>query len=334
MLTKTNLKSLELNNRIVMAPMCTYSADETGLANDWHFVHYVTRAVGQVGLIIVEATGVEPRGRITNRDLGIWSDEHIPGLKRIVDGVHQYGSKIAIQLGHAGRKAKFEQVVPIAPSAISFNEHYDTPHEMSETDIKSVIEAFKNAARRAYLAGFDAIEIHAAHGYLLNQFISPLTNKRTDHYGGTLENRVRLLKEVIAAVKMEWPEHLPILVRLSANEYHSDGHGLEETMAVVNIIKDEVDLIDVSSGGVVEAPIKAFPGYQIPLAEAIKYQCNVKTIAGGLITDYQMVEEILNNNRADYVFLGRELLRNPYFVIRYPGAKEKEIIPYQYKRGF
>jgi len=332
---KGTLKSLEIPNRTVMAPMCTYSADELGFVKNWHLIHYTNRAIGGVGLILLEATSVEPRGRISGNDLGIWSDEHIAGLKSLVDEAHHYGSKIGIQLAHAGRKCGVSSEQAVAPSGIAFSDRYQTPNELTVEDIKTIVNAFKEGARRAQQAGFDTIEIHGAHGYLINQFLSPLSNKRTDAYGGSLENRVRFLKEILDAVATVWPEDLPIIVRLSADEYHPDGHHIEETIQVINLIKDKVDLINVSSGGVVHAPIEVYPGYQLQFSQKIKEACGVQTIAGGLVTDVRMIEEVLHNHRAVYVYLGRELLRNPYFVLQAAKTLNADIkMPFQYDRMF
>jgi len=331
----TKIKDMELKNRIVMPPMCMYSTDDSGYTNDWHYIHYATRAIGGVGLIIVEATAVEKRGRITDRDLGIWDDSHVEGLSRIVDLCKKHGAKIAIQLGHAGRKCEVKSEDIIAPSSIAFNEEYKVPKEMSKEDIKTVIKAFKEGAKRALLAGFDAIEIHAAHGYLINQFLSPLTNKRTDEYGGSLENRARLLKEIIEEVRKVWPESKPLIIRVSAEDYVKEGNHPEDLAEIINLVKEKgVDLVDVSSGAVVPAEIKAYPGYQIKFAEIIKNRTGLPVIAGGLISEAEMAEEILSNNRADLVFLGRELLRNPYWPLQAAKKLRYNIDwPVQYERS-
>jgi len=331
----TKIKDMELKNRIVMPPMCMYSTDDSGYTNDWHYIHYATRAIGGVGLIIVEATAVEKRGRITDRDLGIWDDSHVEGLSRIVDLCKKHGAKIAIQLGHAGRKCEVKSEDIIAPSSIAFNEEYKVPKEMSKEDIKTVIKAFKEGAKRALLAGFDAIEIHAAHGYLINQFLSPLTNKRTDEYGGSLENRARLLKEIIEEVRKVWPESKPLIIRVSAEDYVKEGNHPEDLAEIINLVKEKgVDLVDVSSGAVVPAEIKAYPGYQIKFAEIIKNRTGLPVIAGGLISEAEMAEEILSNNRADLVFWGRELLRNPYWPLQAAKKLRYNIDwPVQYERS-
>jgi NADPH2 dehydrogenase len=318
---KFELKDLKLKNRIVMPPMCMYSSDEKGFVKEWHKTHYSTRAVGGVGLIIVEATSVDPRGRISDRDLGIWNDEQIEGLKGLVDLVHSFGSKIGIQLGHSGRKSTVDYLESLAPSAIAFSEKLKIPKEMTEEDIEEAIIKFKDGARRALEAGFDLIEIHGAHGYLINQFLSPLTNKRTDKYGGTKENRVRFLKKILEEVRKVWIIDKPLQLRISAFEYAEGGNKAEDLADMINMIKEYgIDIINVSSGGVVLCDMDVFPGYQIKLAETVKERTGLPVIAGGLVSSVLMVEEILKNKRADLVFLGRELLRNPYWI--YKAAEE------------
>lgn len=310
------VKDLIIKNRIVMAPMCMYMAEYDGCANDWHFVHYITRAVGGVGLIILEATGVENRGRITSKDLGLWDDEQIEGLKRIVKSCHKQGAKVGIQLAHAGRKSEVLEEPSIAPSPIAFSEAYRIPTEMSQTDIRNVIKAFRDAAIRANIVGFDTIEIHAAHGYLISEFLSPLTNKRNDEYGGNEENRARFLKEILAEVNAVWPENKPIMVRVSTEDYEDGGNNDDTVANIINSLKyNRIDLVDVSSGGVVNVNMKVYPGYQVRYAETMKRVADLPVITGGLITSPLMAEEILQNKRADFIFLGRELLRNPYWPL-------------------
>lgn len=329
------VKNLELKNRIVMAPMCMYSADSEGNPGTWHYLHYGNRAVGGTGLIILEATAVETNGRISAKDLGIWDDSHIEKLKAIVQECKKYGAKMGIQLAHAGRKCEVTTEDIIAPSAIAFNEEYKTPREMSIDDIKRVVSSFKEGARRAKEAGFDVIEIHGAHGYLINEFLSPLTNKRKDEYGGNFQNRARFLREVIEAVREVWAKELPLILRISAEEYADGGNNPKDIAEIINYVKEVgIDIINVSSGAVVEAKIKTYPGYQVKFAETIKEITNLPVIAGGLITSPLMAEEILQNNRADLVFIGRELLRNPYWPLN--AAKElKDDIewPDQYSRS-
>jgi NADPH2 dehydrogenase len=332
--TPFTIKNLTLKNRIVMSPMCMYSCmNEDGKVTNWHKVHYPTRAVGQVGLIIVEATAVTPQGRITNQDLGIWSDEHIDGLREVVELCKEHGAKIGIQLAHAGRKSMTDGPI-IAPSPLAFNEKMKVPEEMSLEQIKETIAAFKEAAIRAKKAGFDLIEIHAAHGYLINEFLSPLTNRRQDAYGGDAERRYQFLKEVIDEVKEVWDG--PLFVRISANDYHPEGLGIEDYVVYAKKMKEQgVDLIDCSSGAVVPANIHTYPGYQVPYAERIRKEAKIATGAVGLITSPLHAEEILENERADLVFLARELLRDPYWP-----RKAAEELGYaltkvkQYERGW
>ncbi|MCQ1529673.1 NADPH dehydrogenase NamA [Lutispora saccharofermentans] len=329
------IRDMDLRNRIVMPPMCMYSSDSEGRANSWHFIHYSTRSIGGVGLIVVEATAVEPRGRLSDRDLGLWDDSQIEGLGKIVEEVKKHGAKIGIQINHAGRKCGADEDVIIAPSPIAFDESYKTPVEMTKEDIRRTVALFKEAASRAYKAGFDVIEIHGAHGYLINQFLSPLSNRRTDEYGGSLENRARLLKEIIRAVRTVWPAAKPLAVRVSAEDYAEGGNHDTDLAEMINMVKPEgVDIVNVSSGAVVPVKMKVYPGYQIKFAETIKRITGLYVIAGGLITEAVMAEEIVQNDRADMVFMGRELLRNPYFPLNSAKELREEIPwPYQYERG-
>lgn len=328
------LKNVELKNRIVMAPMCMYSSqNEDGKVENWHRTHYTSRAVGGVGLIILEATAVTPQGRISPQDLGIWDDEHIEGLKELVNLMNEQGAKTGIQLAHAGRKAVLEGDI-LAPSSIPFNDEMKTPVEMTEDDIKETITAFIKGAERAKKSGFDVIEIHGAHGYLINEFLSPLSNKRTDEYGGSPENRYRFLREVIDGIQQVWDG--PLLVRVSAKDYNDEGLDVEDYVVFAKWMKEQgVDLIDVSSGALVPARIPVFPGYQVKLAETIKNGAGIDTGAVGLITTGIQAEEILQNGRADLVLLARELLRDPYW----PRTAAKELgveieAPKQYDRGW
>ncbi|WP_371068678.1 NADPH dehydrogenase NamA [Sediminibacillus sp. JSM 1682029] len=332
--TPITFKEVTLKNRIVMSPMCMYSCEpEDGTVQPFHIAHYESRAAGQAGLVMVEATAVQQAGRISAKDLGIWEDGHIEGLKKISDRVHAHGGKSSIQLAHAGRKAEDEEK-SYSASALAFNESYQTPVEMSMQDIADTVEAFKQGASRAKQAGFDIIELHAAHGYLINQFLSPLTNNRNDQYGGNSENRYRILEEIIEAVKTVWDG--PIFVRISANEYAEGGNSMEDFVYFAEQMKKQgIDLIDCSSGGVVPAKITAYPGYQIPGADTIKHQADIPTGAVGLITTGIQAEEILQNDRADLIFLARALLRNPYW----PKAAADELgytieAPIQYQRGW
>lgn len=329
------LKGTVLKNRIVMAPMCMYSADDTGKANEFHYNHYISRAIGGVGFIVLESTGVINNGRITDNDLGIWDDTQVDGLKNLVDGVKKYGSKIAIQLNHGGRKYVGNSGDVVAPSAIKFNEESRLPKELNKSEIRNIVEHFKEAAKRADIAGFDAIEVHGAHGYLINQFLSPLSNVRDDEYGGSIKNRTRFLKEVLQAITEVWPKEKPILLRVSAYDYKEGGMTIDDMVEIINEVKGYIDMVHVSSGGLIPANINIYPGYQINLSHAIKARCNVPTIAVGLITDVNMVEEIISNDRADLVALGRELLRNPYFVLNEAKFRDLDIdYPEQYKAVF
>lgn len=335
--TPYELKSLKLKNRIVMPPMCQYSVEnKDGIATDWHYIHYVSRAIGGTGLIIIEMTDVEPDGRITDYDLGLWSDDQIPGIKRIVDECHKYGAKVAIQIAHAGRKAE-DAKVPVAPSPIPFDNKSKTPHELTTDEIKKIIEKFRLSVRRAVKAGVDAIEIHGAHGYLIHEFQSPLTNKRTDEYGQDL---YKFGKEVVEVSKSEMPNDMPLIMRISAKEYVDGGYGINESILFSKEYKNAgVDIFHVSSGG--EGPIGSSgkPGthaaYQVPLARKIKEALNVPVIAVGKLGDPELANSIIGNDDADLVAIGRDMLRNPYWALEASIKLNKEIlITSQYKRGF
>jgi NADPH2 dehydrogenase len=328
------INNLTVKNRIVMSPMCMYSCfKEDGKVTNWHLTHYSSRAIGQVGLIIVEATAISKEGRIGPEDLGIWEDSHIEGLSTLTRFVHEHGAKIGIQIAHAGRKSRIEQTM-ISPSAIPFSEKSMVPTEMTKECIEEKILDFKNAARRARVSGFDVIEIHAAHGYLIHEFLSPLSNKRNDTYGGTKENRYRFLSRIIDAVREEWSG--PLFVRISANDYDEDGNTCDDFVDFAKWMKDqEVDLIDCSSGEVIPANYDVYPGYQVKYAEKIKSEVEIPTGAVGVITEGIQAAEIIHGDRADLVFIGRELLRNPYWPltaakqlgVKIEGAK-------QYRRGW
>jgi 2,4-dienoyl-CoA reductase-like NADH-dependent reductase (Old Yellow Enzyme family) len=323
------IKNIILKNRIVMSPMCQYSATD-GLVNDWHMVHYGSRAAGGAGLIIQEATAVLPEGRISPGDLGIWSDDHIPPLQKIVRFVHNHGSVAGIQLAHAGRKAscaiprdggkqldeKNNGWQTVAPSKIPFTKGDRDPEPLTMDGLNKVVSAFREAAKRALSAGFKIIEIHSAHGYLLQEFLSPISNHRTDEYGGTFENRIRLLQQVIVAVKSVWPPENPLFVRISSTDWTDGGWTPDESIKLAVILKEMgVDLIDCSSGGnVFDAKIPFVPGYQVPFSEAVR-KTGILTGAVGLITSATQAESILQDGKADLILLGRELLRNPYFPL-------------------
>ncbi len=310
MLNQTlKIKDLDIKNRVVMPPMCMYSAAEDGIATDFHVVHYATRAYGGVGLIIQEATAVEPEGRITVNDLGIWDDEHIKDLKRIVDNVHEAGAKMGIQIAHAGRKANLPKAY--APSAVAY-EGYEVPTEMTLSDIDRVIDKFRQGAKRARLIGYDLIELHAAHGYLINEFLSPLSNKRTDKY----KDGALFLEDIVKATREEWPMDKPLCVRITAEEYMEEGLHPEDLAEMINRVKGlGVDLVDVSSGGNYRVRIKLFSGYQLGFAETIKKETRLPVIGGGLIEDVASAEQAVQDGQCDMVYLGRLLLRDPYVVI-------------------
>jgi len=329
------LKNLTMKNRMVMPPMCMYSAGEDGKATDFHLTHYETRAIGGVALIIVEATGILPEGRISNHDLGIWDEEHIKGLTEIASRIVKHGALAGIQLAHAGRKSVVESSTPLAPSPIPFDKESKSPHELKVTEIHQIIGAFQMAAIRSVKAGYHFIELHAAHGYLIHEFLSPVSNHRQDEYGGNIYNRTRLLKEVIEAVKRVIPKEMPLGIRVSASDYIEDGINCDEMVKIVDLVKENLDIVHVSSGGMKNVPMTLYPGYQLAFAEQIKNSCHIPTIAVGLITTIEMAEEILMNNRSDLVAYGRLLLRNPYFPLQ-EGIKAgfKGFVPKQYERSF
>jgi len=319
------IKGIRLPNRIVVSPMCQYSSID-GLASDWHLVHLGSRAVGGAGLIFVEATAVSPEGRITHGDMGLWKDDHIPNLRRIVEFAHSQGACMGIQLAHAGRKASMHKpwepeaqatleeggwLDVVAPSAIRFSDRYPLPVELDYRGIGKVTSDFASAAIRAREAGFDVIELHGAHGYLLHEFLSPLSNHRTDRYGGVFENRTRLLVEVVEAVRKEWTG--PLFVRISATDWAPGGWDIEESVELSRMLKNfSVDLIDVSSGGMVpDAKIPAGPGFQVPFAARIRREAGIATAAVGMITDPAQADQVVRNGDADLVFLAREMLRDP-----------------------
>lgn len=321
-------------NRIVMSPMCMYSCiNKDGKITPWHITHYASRAAGGAGLVMLEATAVRPDGRITEQCLGIWSDDHVEGLREVAAQCHASNAKIGIQLAHAGRKSLVEGRL-IAPSAIAFDDTSRTPDAMTDEDIKEVIGAYLAAAKRAEAATVDVIEIHAAHGYLLNEFLSPLANRREDCYGRDRDGRFRLLGEVIAAIRSEWAG--PLFVRLSLNEYDPGGNTMEDFIHYARRAKAlGADLIDCSSGGVVPARVRAFPGYQVPYAEKIRQEANIPVGAVGLISEPDFAEYLVQSERADLVFLGRELLRNPYWPLH--AAKALSVqpgYPAQYERAW
>ena len=343
------IRSVTFKNRIGVSPMCQYSSDD-GFANDWHLVHLGSRAVGGAGLVLTEAAAISPEGRISPADLGIWKDEHVPMLKRITEFIEAQGSVPGIQLAHAGRKSSTEVSWkggnpineeqggwrPIAPSALPFKAGHQVPIEMDHAAILKVIADFKAAAVRAFKGGFKVIELHAAHGYLLNEFLSPASNNRSDGYGGNFENRVKLLLEVIVAVRSVWPGDLPLFVRISATDYSDNGWTLENSVALAHILEGVgVDLLDCSSGGnIANVHIPLSPGYQVKFSEQIKKESKILTAAVGLITDVHQADEIITSGKADMVFLAREFIRDPYFPLQASWKLGVDLPwPAQYERG-
>jgi 2,4-dienoyl-CoA reductase-like NADH-dependent reductase (Old Yellow Enzyme family) len=345
------IREVTFRNRIAVSPMCQYSSTN-GFANDWHKIHLASRAVGGAGLVITEAAAVEPRGRISPQDLGIWSDAHVENLANIVGLIHNFGAVAGIQLAHAGRKAstakpsKGGKVLDesqegwrplISSSAIAFSKDSPVPEALTIEAIKQVTDAFVQATKRSLQAGFKVVEIHASHGYLIHQFLSPLSNQRQDAYGGSFENRTRLLREIVEQVRTVWPESYPLFVRISATDWVDKGWDIEQSIALSDKLKSlGVDLIDASSGGIIpgiNVPVK--PGYQTQFAERIRREANIPTGAVGLITSPEQADQIIRTNSADLVLLGRELLRNPYWP--HLAAKQlghEKLWPVQYDRAW
>jgi 2,4-dienoyl-CoA reductase-like NADH-dependent reductase (Old Yellow Enzyme family) len=345
------VRTVHFRNRIAVSPMCQYSCED-GFATDWHLVHLGSRAVGGAALVIAEATAVEPRGRISPGDLGLWKDAHIEPLARAAEFIRGQGAVAGIQLAHAGRKAS--TYAPwehrgslireseggwqtVAPSPIPFREGDPAPAELSREEIRGIVEAFAASARRALTAGFQVVEIHGAHGYLVNEFLSPLSNHRTDEYGGSFENRVRFAIEITKAVRGVWPDSLPLLMRISTSDWAAGGWEVSDSVELARRLKPlGVDLIDCSSGGLVPyAKIELGPGYQVPFAERVRREAEILTGAVGLITDAAEADAIIRNGQADMVLLARELLRQPYWPLH--AAKELGVEfepPIQYGRAF
>ncbi|GAA0610589.1 NADH:flavin oxidoreductase/NADH oxidase [Virgibacillus siamensis] len=349
------IKDITLRNRIGVSPMCQYSSED-GLPNDWHLVHLGSRAVGGAGLVIAEASAVERRGRISPEDLGIYSNNHTEAFKRITQFIKDQGAVPGIQLAHAGRKAstyapwkqkEFGVNVPddqggwevVAPSAVPFSENNRVPKEMSKADIQEVQEAFRLATARARDAGFEWVEFHAAHGYLAHSFYSPLSNQRTDEYGGSFENRIRFTIETVRLMLEEWPEKLPFTVRISSSDWEDGGWTIEDSIALSKLLKEEgVDLIDCSSGGNTPNPsINVGPGYQVSFAEEIRHKADIATAGVGLITDGMQADDHIRNGRCDIVLMAREMLRDPYFpkqAAHDVHQSENLDTPPQYERGW
>jgi 2,4-dienoyl-CoA reductase-like NADH-dependent reductase (Old Yellow Enzyme family) len=348
--TPLALRDVTLRNRIAVSPMCQYSAVD-GLANDWHLVHLGARAVGGAGLVVFEATGVEARGRISPADLGLWKEAQVEPLARVVRFVEAQGAAACLQLAHAGRKASVRPPwdswgAPLAPAAggwpvvgpspLPFAEGHPVPEALDDAGIAGVIAAFAAAARRARAAGFRAVEVHAAHGYLLHQFLSPLSNRRDDRWGGSLENRTRLAREVVAAVRREWPAELPVLVRISATDWMEGGWDVGQAVELARQLKAlGADLIDTSSGGLVAtARVPAGPGYQAAFAERIRREAGVATGAVGMIVAPEQADHVIRSGQADLVLLAREMLRDPHFPLRAAAALKAEgPWPRQYLRA-
>ena len=326
------IRDLTLANRVVVSPMCEYSSTD-GFVNDWHFVHLGSRAVGGAGLVLTEATAVLPEGRISPQDLGIWSDKHVEPLARVVRFIHEQGSVAGMQLAHAGRKASTyrpwegNSAVPeseggwkkvVAPSALRFADNYPMPQALTNDGIQEIIAAFAAAARRACDAGFRVIEIHGAHGYLIHEFLSPLSNQRDDAYGGSFENRTRFIREIVAAVRSSWPKGAPLFVRISATDWVEGGWDIPQSVELARGLKElGVDLVDCSSGGTVpHAEIPVGPGYQTAFAEQIRREAEIMTGAVGMITSPVQAEHIIATGQADAVIIAREFLRDPYWPLR------------------
>ena len=344
------IRDLKFANRVFVSPMCQYSSHD-GYANDWHFVHLGSRAVGGAALVMTEATAVLPEGRISPEDLGIWADEHIEMLGRIVSFIHEQGSIAGMQLAHAGRKASTRRpwegqgTLPeteggwkkvVAPSALAFADTYPMPQALTPDGIQEVIAAFAAAARRACQAGFRVLEIHAAHGYLIHEFLSPLSNRREDDYGGSFENRTRLCREIVVAVRSSWPKELPLFLRISATDWTDGGWDIQQSVKLAGQLKQlGVDLIDCSSGGnVPHAKIPVGPGYQVAFADRIRREAEIMTGAVGMITSPVQAEHIIRTEQADAVIMAREFLRDPYWALRAARELEQPIPwPVQYLRA-
>jgi 2,4-dienoyl-CoA reductase-like NADH-dependent reductase (Old Yellow Enzyme family) len=345
------IREVTFRNRVFVSPMCQYSSVD-GLANDWHLVHLGSRATGGAGLVLTEAAAVSPEGRISPQDLGIWDDAQMPMLSRIFRYVESQGAVAGVQLAHAGRKASVTPpwqggaIAPVSeggwtpvlgPSAVPFSDRMQTPRALDVDGIRAIVAAFREAARRVLEAGGRVIEIHGAHGYLLHEFLSPLSNSRTDEYGGTFDNRTRAIRDVVAAVREVWPERLPLFVRLSASDWVEHGWSPDDSVALARQLKPlGVDLIDCSSGGnVASARIPVGPGYQVPFAERVRRDAGIMTGAVGMITSPEQAEQILRLAQADVVLIARELLRDPYWPLHAARALGAEApVPVQYQRAF
>ena len=348
--TPIRLREIEFKNRIAVSPMCQYSAED-GHPGSWHLVHLGSRAVGGAALVMAEATGVQAIGRISPADTGLYLDSHVDAWRPIAQFIREQGAVAGIQLAHAGRKGSTAAPwlgggpipvnqggwIPVSASALAFDQGYPVPRELTGAEIEQVVADFRLAAKRALQAGFQVVEIHAAHGYLLNQFLSPLCNQRTDRYGGSFENRIRLVLSVAQAVRETWPENLPVLIRISATDWKEGGWDLEQSIELCRRLKGlGVDLVDVSSGGAVpDARIPVGPGYQVGFAEAIRGEAGIATGAVGMITDPLQADSIVSTEQADMVLLAREMLRDPYWPRRAAQVLQAKInVPVQYMRGW
>ena len=344
-----SLRGVSLPNRIVMSPMCQYSATD-GIVAPWHVTHYASRAVGGTGMVMSEAVAVTPEGRISYADLGVWEERQIAGLRTLTEAIRAHGAVAAVQLAHAGRKAGslppwlegeppkgYPRWQPVGATDQAFSKHHHAPHAMSISEVEGVVEAFVRAARRSLEAGFQVVEIHAAHGYLLHQFLSPLVNTRTDRYGGDQEGRFRLLVEIAQRIRREVGEDVPVIVRLSVSDWHPEGLSVDDSVALSKVLYGEgVDLIDCSSGGIApEITIPIGAGYQVAFADQIRRQVGVPTGAVGMITAPYQADQIVRSGQADLVFLGRVLLRDPYWVQRAAMELGREAVPPpQYRRAW
>ena len=343
------IRGITLQNRIVVSPMCQYSSED-GFANDWHLVHLGSRASGGASLVFTEATAVTPEGRISPEDLGFWKDEHIEFVARIVRFLKSQGTVPGMQIAHAGRKGSTQRPwegsskvsvadggwIPLAPSAVAFSENYPMPRALLKQEIHGIVDAFAAAARRALEAGFQVLEIHAAHGYLAHEFFSPLSNLRDDEYGGSFENRTRIGREIVTAVRKVWPDNLPLFIRISATDWKEGGWDLEQSVELAKQLKPlGVDLIDCSSAGLaVDQKIIAGPGFQVPFSERIRRDAKILTGTVGLIETKEQVGEILAKGQADLVLMAREFLRDPYWPLRTARElKQKVSWPAQYLRA-
>lgn len=346
--TPLELRSLTFPNRLAISPMCMYSSRD-GLATPWHMVHLGSRAVGGAGLVMVEMTDVTPQGRITLGDMGLWSDAHGEALAPIAAFGHEHGAAMGVQLGHAGRKASCHRPweggrplrpdegawTTVAPSAVPFRPDWPVPHALTRTEIQDLVGAYALAARRALAAGFDLVELHGAHGYLLHQFLSPLSNRRRDGYGGNHSGRMRLILEVLEAVRAEWPDHLPVFVRLSCTDWVGGGWHLDDSVVLAREMKARgADLVDCSSGGAVAVRVAERPGYQVAFAERLRREAGIATAAVGRITTARQADAIVAQGRADMVMVGRESLRDPYLGIHWADQLGRSAtVPKQYLRA-